>query len=472
LKRIEMTTDSSKTEKEWTWQEISEHSTRKSIWLYVGRDVYDVTNWLTKHPGGEELLLLFAGRDCTESFRAYHPFTEKPFAILEKFKIGRLKGPTELVRFKEDTGFYKTVRERCGKYFKDNNIDPIKQTPLHEFFRFFSTVGMFVLWPYIIMKLLVDWGVPFWYRLPLVIPAAFAGVMLSVDVAHMASHCPTFHSPKLNTFIQWLSFDFCFGMSWTMWLHEHVVGHHQYVNIITIDPNCPENYNDDALYRSSPNQKWYKRFYYQFIWLPVISCLLATEYRMASFRYWFKGYRKEIRVNSEFLTPKIFFFFMLGKILFVLRSYIIPVVWWGCPFSHVMVIMTLIEMLSGYTVGISFPANHITDKVDWPVIRKDEKTGENVIDSEWAIMQLRTCKDYSYESWFFTNVFGSLNNHSCHHLFPAMHHSYYQHLSPIIKQTAKEYGVILPDVPSYWHLVYDYIHNLWSMGFEPKEKIF
>ena len=64
-----------------------------------------------------------AGRDLTDLFPTYHPFTEKPKEILKKFKIGKLKGPSEFGTFKKDSGFYKECQQEVGKYFKDNNLD-------------------------------------------------------------------------------------------------------------------------------------------------------------------------------------------------------------------------------------------------------------------------------------------------------------------------------------------------------------
>ena len=36
--------------------------------------VYDVSKFLARHPGGSEQLMLGAGRDVTQLFESYHPF--------------------------------------------------------------------------------------------------------------------------------------------------------------------------------------------------------------------------------------------------------------------------------------------------------------------------------------------------------------------------------------------------------------
>eukprot|EP01083_Nonionella_stella_P266844 902138_1 len=109
--------------KRYSWQEISNHNTAKSAWVYVGNNVYDVTKFLDRHPGGQDMILLMAGRDLTDLFSTYHPFSDKPGKILSKFKIGTLKGPSEFGTFSPDTGFYKECKEKVREYFEENNID-------------------------------------------------------------------------------------------------------------------------------------------------------------------------------------------------------------------------------------------------------------------------------------------------------------------------------------------------------------
>lgn len=85
---------------------------------------FDKLEWLCKHPGGKELLLLHAGRDCTHTFDSYHPFSDKSAKILEKFKIGDLGGGAEFPTFLPDSGFYKECQRRVSDYFAKNHLDP------------------------------------------------------------------------------------------------------------------------------------------------------------------------------------------------------------------------------------------------------------------------------------------------------------------------------------------------------------
>lgn len=52
-------------------KEVEEHNSvggQKSIWMVIHDKVYDVTNFLDEHPGGEEILIEHAGQDATEPF--------------------------------------------------------------------------------------------------------------------------------------------------------------------------------------------------------------------------------------------------------------------------------------------------------------------------------------------------------------------------------------------------------------------
>ncbi|CAN0144463.1 unnamed protein product, partial [Hapterophycus canaliculatus] len=59
-------------------QEVAKHNSRESAWIIIKDKVYDITSWMDKHPGGSEVVHLMAGRDATDAFASYHPFTDKP----------------------------------------------------------------------------------------------------------------------------------------------------------------------------------------------------------------------------------------------------------------------------------------------------------------------------------------------------------------------------------------------------------
>uniref|UniRef100_A0A914GYX3 Cytochrome b5 n=1 Tax=Globodera rostochiensis TaxID=31243 RepID=A0A914GYX3_GLORO len=52
----------------FTKDEVARHNHDGSAWIIMNDKVYDVTKFLMEHPGGEDVLLQWAGSDATEVF--------------------------------------------------------------------------------------------------------------------------------------------------------------------------------------------------------------------------------------------------------------------------------------------------------------------------------------------------------------------------------------------------------------------
>ncbi|CAO2610276.1 Cytochrome b5 type B [Lemmus lemmus] len=49
-------------------EEVAKRNSAEETWMVIHGRVYDITRFLSEHPGGEEVLLEQAGADATESF--------------------------------------------------------------------------------------------------------------------------------------------------------------------------------------------------------------------------------------------------------------------------------------------------------------------------------------------------------------------------------------------------------------------
>lgn len=104
-----------------TRAEVSSHNNLYTgIWVIYGPNVYDVTSFLSSHPGGKEKLLLAAGKNVEPYWRVYrqHYNSKLPQEILETLKIGEL--PPEEVQIAQDSN-----DESNNPYAKDPQISPI-----------------------------------------------------------------------------------------------------------------------------------------------------------------------------------------------------------------------------------------------------------------------------------------------------------------------------------------------------------
>ncbi len=75
----------------YTLLEVSQHKTESDCWTATDGNVYDVTAFFGKHPGGDRNILRICGIDGSAAFDRQHGGESRPESILVTFKIGVLK---------------------------------------------------------------------------------------------------------------------------------------------------------------------------------------------------------------------------------------------------------------------------------------------------------------------------------------------------------------------------------------------
>ncbi len=69
---------------------VAQHSTADDCWSAVNGNVYDLTAWISQHPGGSGPIESMCGVDATKAFSNQHGGQSKPENELAKFKVGTL----------------------------------------------------------------------------------------------------------------------------------------------------------------------------------------------------------------------------------------------------------------------------------------------------------------------------------------------------------------------------------------------
>jgi hypothetical protein len=72
-----------------TMDEVKKHNTKDDAWIVIDKKVYNITSWISKHPGGM-VIMKGVGKDATNLFRSIgHPsFVERK--LLPKFLLGEI----------------------------------------------------------------------------------------------------------------------------------------------------------------------------------------------------------------------------------------------------------------------------------------------------------------------------------------------------------------------------------------------
>ena len=75
----------------YTMADVQAHDTESSCRTVIRGQVYDVTAFIDKHPGGDRNILRTCGIDATDAFERKHGGQENPENALKGFEIGVLQ---------------------------------------------------------------------------------------------------------------------------------------------------------------------------------------------------------------------------------------------------------------------------------------------------------------------------------------------------------------------------------------------
>lgn len=70
--------------------DLAAHGTQADCWVGIEGNVYDLTAYLDKHPGGSDKIVGLCGTDGTSAFTGEHGSEQKPAAVLAGAQIGVL----------------------------------------------------------------------------------------------------------------------------------------------------------------------------------------------------------------------------------------------------------------------------------------------------------------------------------------------------------------------------------------------
>ena len=84
------TTTTPATVKTFTITQVATHNSEADCYSAINGNVYDLTAFITKHPGGDRNILRICGLDGSSLFDRQHGGDAKPERILAGFEIGTL----------------------------------------------------------------------------------------------------------------------------------------------------------------------------------------------------------------------------------------------------------------------------------------------------------------------------------------------------------------------------------------------
>jgi cytochrome b involved in lipid metabolism len=70
--------------------QVRANNTARSCWTAIDGVVYDLTRWISSHPGGSGAILFLCGTDGTNAFSAQHQNQARPAIRLDTYRLGPL----------------------------------------------------------------------------------------------------------------------------------------------------------------------------------------------------------------------------------------------------------------------------------------------------------------------------------------------------------------------------------------------
>ncbi len=334
----------------------------------------------------------------------------------------------EVVKFnlKDQPEFYKTLKDRVNRYFKDNNISRHANANM-----VFKSVFMIAL--YLVPFSLMIFGV---ITNPWLIFASWCLMGLGVSgiglsIMHDANH-GSYSSNKFVNFIMGAVLNLAGGYH-VNWKIQHNVLHHSFTNIDGFD----EDIEKQGIVRFSPTQERKNFFRFQIIYAPLLYGILTL--------YWvtFKDFDQLIRYNKRGLLKAQGLTFggalttiIINKIWYFAIFLVAPFIFISAPWWLILLGYFTMHFIAGMILALIFQAAHVLEETEFFVA--DEN---NSVENNWAIHQMKTTANFANGSRLFSWFIGGLNYQVEHHLFPNICHVHYRALSKIVKETAEEYNV-------------------------------
>ncbi|MTA30380.1 MAG: hypothetical protein F2536_02165 [Actinobacteria bacterium] len=80
------------TQSGYTLADVAKRNTPAECWVAIDGNVYDLTGWISQHPGGSGSIRSMCGTDGTNQFLSQHGGESRPSAALDRYLLGPLLG--------------------------------------------------------------------------------------------------------------------------------------------------------------------------------------------------------------------------------------------------------------------------------------------------------------------------------------------------------------------------------------------
>jgi len=421
-----------------TADELMEHNRPGDLWISIQGKVYNVSDWVKDHPGGDAPLLNLAGQDVTDAFTAYHPGTA--WKYLDQFFTGYYLKDFKVSEVSRD------YRKLASEFAKQGLFEKKGHGTLYS------------LLSVAFMLSLVVYGV---LRSESVLVHLFCGMLLgflwvqSAYIGHDSGHYQVMSSPGYNKVAQILAGNCLTGISiaWWKWTHN---AHHIACNSLDHDPDLQHIpvFAVSTKFFHSMTSSFYGRkldfdplarflvSYQHYTFYPVM-CVGRVNLFIQTFLLLFSRRKIPQRALNIFGILVFWTWFPLlvsclpnwpERVMFVVASFVVTAI------QH-----------------IQFCLNHFSANV-----YVGPPSG-----NDWFEKQTGGTLDIACSSWM-DWFFGGLQFQLEHHLFPRLPRGQLRNISPIVQDLCKKHNLPYRSLP-FWAANISTIRTLRTAAFQARD---
>jgi fatty acid desaturase len=390
---------------------------------------YDMTDFVNKHPGGADMLMLASGIDSSIMFHSYHRRLDVAEAVLAK--LPKISGKPQASAI--ETPFWKDMKKNVNQYFIDT-----KQSSRGNALMYFKTFALlFLTWLsyYLCMQ-------GYWIFAPIL------GVFIAINglaVQHDANHGSFSNIGIVNTLFGAVD-DVILGGSSLMWRHQHNIAHHAHPNDCEKDT---DTYSNFPILKTNPKLPSRAYLKFQHIYAPFIYSLLGVAYYFGDFTTFFQGAYDKIKIHPRRTIDYVIFLF--GKLFYGYMFFYLPLYYhgWEGFFKFILPF----QLIGSNFLASLFIVSHNAEECEY-----------NYKGNDWAEMQVVTAANWSVHSTAWWLVSGGLNFQIEHHLFPGICHVHYPAISSIVRDTCKKHKVPYHAHDTFYEIYTAHLRGLYQLG--------
>ncbi|XP_016324433.1 fatty acid desaturase 2-like [Sinocyclocheilus anshuiensis] len=413
----------------YTWEEVQKHTKSGDQWIVVERKVYNVSQWVKRHPGGLRIIGHYAGEDATDAFNAFHPNLQLVRKYMKPLLIGELEA-SEPSQDRQKNGALVEDFRALREHLEAEGC--FKTQPLF----FILHLGHILLLEAIALMMVWYFGTG-WINTAIVAVILATAQSQAGWLQHDFGHLSVFKNSRWDHLLHKFVIGHLKGASASWWNHRHFQ-HHAKPNILKKDPDV-NLLNAFVVGNVQPVEYGIKK----------IKNLPCNHQH----KYFFIGPPLLIPVYFQFqifhnMIAHGLWVDLVWCISYYVRYFLCYTQFYGVLWA--VLLFNIVRFMESHWFVWVTQMSHIPMDIDY------EKH------QDWLIMQL--VATYNIEQSYFNDWFsGHLNFQIEHHLFPMMPRHNYWHAAPRVRALCDKYGVKYQE-KSLYEAFADIIRSLEKSG--------